>query len=329
MAHLATIFTYWFLDARKINATIFKVTIMSMNKISLAIAGLMISAAPVMAADAIMNEPMPTPPPVEAADWSGLWIGAGVGYGMARHEVEGGYLAEELYACFNPVIIDGYIEDCEDGEDLGGALAFAESDGLGGEGVTFRLGGGDDFQLGDRFVAGVFGDYNFGDTSAEASGLGAVSLFGAPPIGLGVGLKVDTGDSWVVGGRAGFLLNPDTLFYGVLGYTEMDMKLTLAGAGGLIPYGPPDFSVIGPEGQVSKSYTAPGVVMGAGMETRITENISIKGEYRYTKFDQQRFRGEDQFYDEFLDGAIVAETFYGAEAETSIHDFTLSLAYRW
>jgi len=39
-----------------------------MNKISLAIAGLMLSAAPVMAADAIMNEPMPTPPPVEAAD---------------------------------------------------------------------------------------------------------------------------------------------------------------------------------------------------------------------------------------------------------------------
>ena len=304
---------------------------MSMNKISLAIAGLMISAAPVMAADAIMNEPMPTPPPVEAADWSGLWIGAGVGYGMARHEVEGGYLADEIYACYAPVIIDGYIVDCEDGEDFGGALAFVESDGLGGEGVTFRLGGGYDFQLGDRFVAGVFGDYNFGDTSAEASGLGALVLSDAPPppIGLGVGLKVDTGDSWVVGGRAGFLLNPDTLFYGVLGYTEMDMKLTLAGVGGFITDGPPDFSAIGPEGQVSKSYTAPGVVMGAGMETRITENISIKGEYRYTKFDQQRFRGEDQFYDEFLDGAIVAETFYGAEAETSIHDFTLSLAYRW
>ena len=40
------------------------------------------------------------------------------------------------------------------------ALATGEvdADGMGGEGVSFRLGGGYDFQLSDRFVAGVFGE---------------------------------------------------------------------------------------------------------------------------------------------------------------------------
>ena len=136
---------------------------MSMNKISLAIAGLMLSAAPVMAADAIMNEPMPTPPPVEAADWSGLWIGAGVGYGMSKSDASAEYGAgifayegEDLATA-----LEWAADDAEFGifEDLY-ALATGEvdADGMGGEGVSFRLGGGYDFQLSDRFVAGVFGE---------------------------------------------------------------------------------------------------------------------------------------------------------------------------
>ena len=70
-------------------------------------------------------------------------------------------------------------------------------------------------------------------------------------------------DSWTAGGRLGYLVNSNTLVYGLAGYTEAHFEM---------PLGMPGVDYSG--------WTA-----GAGIETNLGGPLFLKGEYRFTQLD--------------------------------------------
>jgi outer membrane immunogenic protein len=124
----------------------------------------------------------------------------------------------------------------------------ASIEGLGGDGVTAGVNGGCDLQI-DRFLIGAFAQYTWSDAEFKLA-LGGASFT--------AGLD----EAWAVGGRAGVLIAPSTLAYGLGGYTEAKTSSNLVTL--------PD---------------AKGYVFGGGLETMISNNVSVKLEYQYAKFD--------------------------------------------
>jgi outer membrane immunogenic protein len=128
-------------------------------------------------------------------------------------------------------------------------------DGFSGQGVFGTVAVGYDRQIRPGWVLGVFADYDFAsNASTDLRFLGDTVL------------SVEKGDAFAVGARFGFLPTASTLVYGTGGYTRAD-------------FGGHDFD---------------GYFVGAGIETMLRDNWSLKLEYRYSQFDDVKF-GDDCF----------------------------------
>ncbi len=125
---------------------------------------------------------------------------------------------------------------------------------------------GFDVQVAPRVVVGGFVDYDWSRqrTTASASSpfLFGQSLSAALP-------SLDQG--WTIGGRAGFLVTPDILLYGLAGYSEMRINNWNLN---YVIFGGPSFTVQEP------ALTSHGYTVGAGAEYRLASNVSLRGEYR-------------------------------------------------
>jgi outer membrane immunogenic protein len=129
---------------------------------------------------------------------------------------------------------------------------------FGGDGIFGTALIGYDRALGSRWVAGVFADYDF-------SGISGDSL-----AGNGATVSLDHNYSWSVGGRLGMLVTPTTLLYGTGGYTQAEFEVA---------------------GAVSETFD--GYFVGAGMETFLRDNWTLKLEYRYADFGESELAGGD------------------------------------
>lgn len=183
------------------------------------------------------------PAPSPAFSWTGLHIGAGGGYGI--------YTSENRFP----------------GESR--PLHPMES---GGKGGLATLVVGYDLQFADRFVAGIFADYDF--TGIE----GTYTQYSPALDVFSVGTLKQT-SAWAIGGRAGLLVTPATLLYGTGGYTQADfdsvaMERYIGSA--------PLFNPVQP-GATFKGWFA-----GAGVETQLAANWSARLEYRYAEYDAER-----------------------------------------
>lgn len=148
-------------------------------------------------------------------------------------------------------------------------------DGIGGEGILGTAQLGYDYQLSSRLLIGAFVDYDFSGISTEVRFLENST-------------DLDLDHMWTIGARLGLLATPDTLVYALLGYTQGEFSAD-------------DFDV---------NLDVEGWTFGGGIETRLTENWSIKGEYRFTQFDE--------------------ESFYGViDLEPSVHTARAVLSYRF
>lgn len=125
-------------------------------------------------------------------------------------------------------------------------------DGIGGEGVFGVLTVGYDRVLRPGWVGGVFADYDFGSSISSD-----VSFFGGSA-------SIDQNHSWAIGARLGFLTSPGTLVYGNVGYTQTDLDVFTLG-----------------------SETFNGYFAGAGIETFLRDNWTLKLEYRFSQFDEE------------------------------------------
>ncbi|MDX8450382.1 outer membrane protein [Mesorhizobium captivum] len=196
--------------------------------------------------------------PVEASgfNWSGLYVGFGVGAGANVHEISSDF------------------------------IPGVSLNGIGGEGIYGEATVGYDYMVSQRFLLGALLDAHVGTikTSLDAFGLNA---------------DVKETYGFDVGVRAGYLLTPSTLGYVLGGYAWQKYKLdTNAGFG--------------------MDWDQGGYFVGAGVETAISGNWTLKGEYRYT-----RFSTTDDLLSQFgaPDGAL--------NLDTSRHTFQVAASYRF
>jgi len=152
---------------------------------------------------------------------------------------------------------------------------------------------GYDHQFGN-FVVGAFANYDFHpghNGSSNASAIdGELSIGILPPLIVVGGIpindyaymssSVELKNTWSIGGRLGYLLTPNTLIYGLGGYTE-------AKFGGQVDLdylnlatGPQTLSLRVPD-------ELRGYFIGGGGEVRIASNVALRLEYRYANYRGQ------------------------------------------
>lgn len=129
--------------------------------------------------DANASEPM-------RPNWSGVYIGAGVGYGSFINNNTG---------------FDFPRIQVQPQQDTGG-------DGFLGTAIV-----GYDHVIAPRILVGIFADYDW--TGAEGE-------WRTRAAGANVSGTYKQDNAWAVGGRVGFLSNPGTLIYLTAGYTEAE-----------------------------------------------------------------------------------------------------------
>lgn len=153
------------------------------SKLLLGAVSLVAIATAARAADpvVVVEEPV-----VSGYNWSGLYVGAGVGVGTSVHGIgvdDFPILIEDLY--FN---------------------------GLGGEGFFGELTIGYDYMVSPRFLLGAFADVHYGNIGPELQ-LGGGSI------------ELTNQYGFDAGARVGYLFNPTTLGYVLGGYAWQRFKL--------------------------------------------------------------------------------------------------------
>jgi outer membrane immunogenic protein len=214
-----------------------------------------------------------------ASTWTGFYLGVGGGGGAVNHDLK----ANEHY------------QDRESSSNSGINL-----NGIGGMGGFGTVQVGYDRQLDQHFVVGVFFDYDFSNIESSLT----VNVDGDS-----AKISHTLTDSWTVGGRVGYLVNANTLVYGLAGYTEAHfdtsapIKLPSSVTNG-------DFS---------------GWTAGAGIETNLGGSWFLKGEYRFTSLDEKTLLSGD-----ILSGGRKPKTIgnYSVTDQPDIQTGRLVLVYK-
>ena len=137
-----------------------------------------------------------------------------------------------------------------------------EFNGLGGEGIFAELNGGYDYDFGS-WVAGVQVDGRYSGISTDLN-LG------------GLGISVDADYGFDVLARAGLKLSESTLAYALAGYSWQHFNIDIPSA----------------IGGSDIDWDSSGFSVGGGLETAVTENVSVNLEYRYSQFEDHDFSSE-------------------------------------
>lgn len=198
--------------------------------------------------------------PVESSgfNWSGVYVGFGVGAGANVHELGSDYI---------PISLNG----------------------IGGEGVYGEATVGYDYMVSPRFLLGGLLDAHVGniETTLDIAGFNA---------------SIQETYGFDAGLRAGYLFTPNTLGYVLGGYSWQKYKLdTNAGFG--------------------FDWSQSGYFVGAGVETAISSNWTIKTEYRYTRFGTKDNLLSEAGLTGLPDGLL--------NLDTSRHTFQVAAAYRF
>ena len=180
--------------------------------------------------------------------WTGLYVGGGWGYGMFN-----------LDTTWAP-----------------GALPFdlVVNQTQGGRGWLGTVTVGGDYQFNDRFVVGVFADYDFANIKGSLQNQG--------PFTVGT---VKEKSAWAVGARLGVLVTPSILTYVNGGYTRARFSNANMIVNEIIdPF-------LGSVASQIAGHTYSGWFVGSGIEARLDgfpflgPNWFWRNEYRYAKYD--------------------------------------------
>ena len=120
----------------------------------------------------------------------------------------------------------------------------------------------------DGFVGGGFAGYNAEVGNGVVAGVeGDVGYSGVE--GSNAGTEVKGGAEGALRGRLGYAVTPDILPYVAGGGAARSMKVS--------------------EGGVSDRNTALGWTAGAGVDVKLSQNVFVRGEYRYTDYQDKSF----------------------------------------
>jgi outer membrane immunogenic protein len=234
-----------------------------MKKLVLALAAVAAFTGSASAADmAVKARPAPPPPPPPVANWTGCYIAGSVGYGLFDNESSGSRFRDPETG---RVFIDSAPVD------FGGRGWLAG--GGGGCDYQFGFGGGGGFFGTGQFVIGILADGYWSNMKGQRT-----SMFEEGAFFSG---QEKINSQWAVGGRIGWLVNPNTLTYFSGGYTEAD----LSGVGNFFSpvSGFPTFLDTTLPGR-----TVHGWFLGGGVEYQSgwIPNLTWKTEYRFSEYDR-------------------------------------------
>src|SRR5258705_5724024 len=217
--------------------------------------GTILGVGAASAADmAVKARPAPPPPP-PVANWTGCYIAGSVGYGLFDNEtsafgIEGSSVFQTLPR-----------------HDQGGRGWLAG--GGGGCDYQFGFGGGGGFFGTGQFVIGLLADGYWANMRGGRASVAEGSF--------ATGQEKIT-SHWAVGGRIGWLVNPNTLTYFSGGYTEAHLN----GVGEFF-FADGDFL-----GRALPSATVKGWFLGGGVEYQSgwIPNLNWQTEYRFSEYDR-------------------------------------------
>ncbi|MCP3470014.1 porin family protein [Bradyrhizobium sp. CCGUVB1N3] len=197
------------------------------------------------------------PPPVPVANWTGCYIAGSVGYGLYDNETNSRFR--------DPVTGTDFVAGAN--VDVAGKGWLAG--GGGGCDYQFGFGGGGGIFGTGQFVIGVLADYYWSDMRGNRPSI-LSPFFSAQE-------KVDS--QWAVGGRIGWLVNPNTLTYFSGGYTEAH----LTGTGNF--FTPINNTFLG---TAIPGRTLQGWFLGGGVEYQSgwIPNLTWKTEYRVSEYNR-------------------------------------------
>lgn len=191
--------------------------------------------------------------PACADGWSQIYVGGGVGA--------------------DAVTLDASITSAVSTDVL-------ELDGLGGGdfGASIRVGA--DLQVSSLFVLGVFANYDWSNIDTKASlsasdGAGTTEDYAAT--------LLDVQYAWALGGRVGFIISPATLAYGLAGYTRVAFDDPSIGYETRF-----NGVLVDSNGAALNMPTFSGIVFGGGFEHKLTNTVSVWGEYRQSRLGEER-----------------------------------------
>jgi outer membrane immunogenic protein len=215
-----------------------------MKKLVIALTALAAFAGSASAADlgARPYTKAPAAVPAPVASWTGCYVGAGGGGAYTNNDHNEFLTATGVRRSFNET--------------------------TGARGWFGTVGAGCDYQF-DRWVVGVFGDYDFMDVKGD------IGLDGVAVVRSVGSQKQDW--QWAVGGRVGYVVLPGLLGYVSGGYTQAHWKAT-------------DTTIFGaaaPQNNLPGA-TKGGWFIGAGDEYALSflPGLFWKTEYRYSEFDR-------------------------------------------
>lgn len=223
-----------------------------MKKLSLAGMFMLSASTLVHAADIA-----PVPP---VSDWTGFYIGAGGGY-------QWGEFAVDTTTCVAELCNDANLGEPD-------ALYSVDLDDSGWF-ATGQL--GFDYQLHDSFVVGAMLDVSGGQELADAE-FNEVDVGGAGGVGEGQYWDASLDGMLTVSGRAGFLVTPDALIYGLVGWSWAKAEVNAFEGCDFDNTGDDDCD----DTYADNDETLNGWTLGAGLEWAFIENVSARVEYRYT-----------------------------------------------
>jgi outer membrane immunogenic protein len=257
-----------------------------MKKMLLVLAAAAAFTGSAYAADLPARMPMKAaPPPLPVANWTGCYISGGGGYGLFDNESSGARFRDPATG---RVFIDSAPIDY-------GGRGWLAGGGVGCD-YQFGFGGGGGFFGTGQFVIGVLADYYWSDMKGNRA-----SLFGDL---WSAEEKVNS--QWAVGGRIGWLVNPQTLTYFSGGYTEAN----LSGTGNFFS----PVTGVGFANTYLPGRTATGWFLGSGIEYQSgwIPNLTWKTEYRLSEYDRgdrfERHVGTGLSTNEFTNDRLIVQT---------------------
>lgn len=258
------------------------------SSVALAALAAIFMAAPAVAAD------IEAPPP-PAYSWTGFHVGVGGG-GMF------GFVQEDSDSFFNSNVNGLHASDAHH-SDLGDADFFGTVEA------------GFDWQLGSSFVLGVLANYDFGKVKMDNESEPTIFNNNNNIHGPGTyKTSWEIGDTWAIGGRLGFLAMDNALIYVTGGWTEARIKS--------------ESDLFDADGNqnarfhTSDSSWEDGWFVGGGIEALLTENLSLKAEYRFADYGSVN-------RDDSIDVVDVINANSNQDGDVTVHTVRAVLSWRF
>jgi outer membrane immunogenic protein len=253
-----------------------------MNKFLIATAVTASLAGSAYAADLPMKAAPMAPAPVVVSSWTGCYLGGGGGYGLYNQDIS--------------TVTPG---------------AISSTTTVGGRGWFGTVQAGCDYQFADRFVLGVFGDFDWRDQHGTAT-------WARGTTGTVTGFQNFQAEehnkwAWAVGGRLGYVVVPQLLAYVSGGYTESRYE-----------FGASFGSFTGvPSANFLPDVTYKGWFLGTGYEYGVSflPGLFWKTEYRYSSY-----RAQDLAFTAIATGAPTGDLLHTEKFEQTVRS---ELVYRF